>query len=156
MWGEYIVGQFASFPDANEREIYRTLSCGEDLVHAYADEEMQTTVLRLPAIFSGSDASYGVGSVCRRMAEQYLWQHELHYVPNERHREIYYPDAAEAVRRIADLQEFSPLYQVAGIAFSEQEFADALKSTGIVEERNLRLRAEEAGGYLETGGGHDP
>lgn len=142
---QFVSDQHTDIPNANEREMYRTLNCAEDLVHAYADEEMQTTVLRLPAIFGGGDGSYDIGSICHSMAEQYLWNHELHYAPNERHREIYYPDAAEAVRRVVEQEDADPLLQVAGISFTEKELVQALQSTGIVEEGALRLQEEGHG-----------
>lgn len=146
---EYLEGDGASFADANEREIYRALSSGEDLIRSYEDEDFKATVLRLPPVFGGCDASYGVGSVCRRMAEQYLWDHEVRYSANETHREIFYPDAAKAVRRVVRQQDISPLLQVAGIEFSEQEFVEALKATGIVDESVLRLQ-DEGGSSLQT------
>lgn len=130
-----------SFADANEREIYHALSSGEELVRSYDDENFKTAVLRLPPVFNGCDASYGIGSVCRRLAEQYLWDHEVRYAANETHREIFYPDAAEAVRRVVDGSDVG-LFQVAGMEFSEQEFVGAMKETGIVDESVLRLQDE--------------
>ncbi len=139
---QYQDGRLSAFSDANERELYRILSCGEDLVRAYSNEDMRTTVLRLPPVFSGSDDAYDVGSACRRMAEQYLWEHELYYVPDERHQEIFYPDAAEAVYRVVKQTESDPLIQAGGFPFAERSFVEALKATGIVEEGILRLREE--------------
>lgn len=138
----YRAENVSNFFDANEREMYRVIRCAEDLVHTYTDETTRATVLRLPAVFSGSDDAYDTGSICRRLAEQYLWEHELRYIPNAAHREMFYPDAAEAVYRVLEQQEAVPLVQAGGFAFTEKQLAEALKGCAVVNERILRVREE--------------
>lgn len=139
----YQAGETAAFADANEHDLFRLISCAENLVCAYSDMDMHTTVLRLPVVFSGCDASCDPRSVCRRMAEQYLWEHELRYIPGEKHREIFYPDAAEAVWRVVGQTDSRQFLHVSGFPFTERDFFEALSATGIVDENILRVMEEE-------------
>lgn len=123
------------------QELRRAAVCAEGLVHAYADSAMRTAVLRLPPVVCGGEGG-GMPSVCRRMAEQYLWEHELHYAPKARHREIFYPDAAEAVYRAAQEPNPAPLMQVGGFLFAEHSFAKALRDSGTVDDSLLTVCRE--------------
>lgn len=119
----------------------KALARAESLLETYSGSELQISILRLPVVFGGYEDNDGA-NVCQRLTISYLWDQELSYTFGKAHLCIYDSDAAEAILRVIEKRKRDRLYQVKGIPFQEQELAEILLSSELVDRESVTIRED--------------
>ena len=117
-------------PPQASSPMYDAFFQAENLCRNFADEDTEIDILRLPQVTGFNDEN-ALNDYCLIAARTYLGKSTITYTPGQVRSTMFYLDAVDAIIKLLNLEEKNGrhVFQLQGVTFTEEEFAEALSKT---------------------------